>query len=309
MSAADDTLGNERNASNHDVFDDLPRETTEAIEAAIEPPDNRFIPVRAVELLHAMDDADELRPVFEALREVIDQEARAFERYLLDRYHPFWTDADTPPAERCSTPADNADEEHFLDAFAYLLEKGNCERLTDTQLAHAIDTANTHGLRVEIDHSAVRHLAVYVRGRGTIAKRFRSARAPVRGRERKIEVFKRLAMIVSFHDDDHLVLKLFRDIPLADLEALMPHANVRMNWFDRAKVFGGSAGALGGVATKLVGGAALGGALLWAMVIALFGLTIRAFFGYRNTMRHRVGQRTQHLYYQNLANNAGVITA
>ena len=234
MSAEGETIDGARNARNHDVFDELPESTTDAIEAAIEPPDNRCIPVRAVELLRAMEDNAPLQPVFEALREVIDQEARAFERYLLDRYHPFWPDADT----KSPTPADLAEEQHFLRAFSYLLEKGNCERLSDAQLEHAIRTATTHGLRVEIDHNAVRHLGGYVRGRGTITKRFRSYRAPIRGRQREIEVFKRLAIIVSFEDDNHVVLKLFRDIPLADLEALMPHARIRMSWFDRVKVFG-----------------------------------------------------------------------
>ncbi|GAB4546906.1 MAG: hypothetical protein Tsb0013_06150 [Phycisphaerales bacterium] len=305
-------LERQGDASEHDLFEELPSETTRAIEAAVEPPDNRFIPLRAIELLRALEQAGSpagpaagmLGPVFDGIREVIDQEARGFERELLERYHPFWPDADTARPDTLGSD----EEERFLHAFAYLLEKANCERLTDAQLEHAIRTANTHGLRVDIDHSVVRHLEVYVRGRGTITKRFRSARAPVKGRAREIEVFKRLAIVVSFHDDDHVVLKLFRDIPLADLEALMPHARVRMNWFDRLKVFGGSAGALGGVATKIIGGAALGGALLWAMLLALFGFSLKGFFGYRNTIRQRVGKRTQHLYYQNLANNAGVIT-
>ncbi len=311
-----DALRHQQDASEHEVFDELPETTTEAIEAAIEPPDNRFIPLRAVEVLRALvgpgapleDHKDALTSVFGCLREVIDQEARSFERYLLDRYHPFWPDADTASGPSETPP----DEAAFLRALAYLLDKCNCERLSDPQLQNAIDTANMHGLRVEIDNSVVRHLEVFVRGRGTITKRFRSARSPIKGRPREIEVFKRLALIVSFHNDEDVILKLFRDIPLADLEALMPHARLRMNWFDRVKVFGGGAGALGGAAPKLwavlVGSAALTGGFVWVIVGALFGLSFKSFLGYRNTMKHRVGQRTQHLYYQNLANNAGVIT-
>ena len=312
---SDEILDHQRGTSPHEAFDEMPESTTEAIEAAVEPPDNRFIPLRAEELLRALEDApipdlnyQDLCRVFERLREVIDQEARCFERDLLEQYHPFWPDADTEPP---TTPDAHA-ESDFLRALGYLFDRANCERLSEVQLTEAIRTANTHGLRVEIDHTAVRHLEVFVRGRGTVTRRFRSARAPVRGRPREIEVFKRLILIVSFHKDEHVLLKLFRDIPLADLEALMPHARVRMNWFDRVKVFGGGAGALGGVAPKLwaafIGGAALSAGFFWVAMAALLGLSLKSFFGYRNTMRHRTGQRTQHLYYQNLANNAGVIT-
>jgi hypothetical protein len=310
VSDADEAiLEHQADASDHETFEELPERTTEAIEAAVEPPDNRFVPFRAVQLLEVLTkeptvnaSPEDLRAVFDALREVIDQEAVGFERSLATWYHPFWPDADT---NRLGDPTD-AEEERLLDAVAYLFDKANFERLTDDQLEHAILTANTHGLRVEIDHDAVRYLRVYVRGRGTITKNFRSARAPIRGKPREIEVFKRLAMVISFNEDDHVHFKLFRDIPMADLEALMPHANVKMTWFDRVKVFGGSAGALGGVASKIIGGVALGGALLWALLVALIGFSLKGFFGYRNTMRNRIGQRTQHLYYQNLANNAGV---
>lgn len=315
MSDADEAiLEHQSDASEHETFEEMPESATEAIEAAVEPPDNRFIPLRAVQLREVLTrdgttdtSADNLERVFDALREVIDQEAMGFERSLASWYHPFWPDADT---RRLDEPTD-AQEQHLLHALAYLLDKANFERLTDAQLRQAILTANTHGLRVEINSDAVRHLRVFVRGRGTITKRFRSARAPIRGKPREIEVFKRLAMVISLKDDDHVLLKLFRDIPMADLEALMPHARVRMNWFDRLKVFGGGAGALGGAAPKLwavvVGSAALTGGFVWVIVGALFGLSLKSFFGYRNTMRQRIGQRTQHLYYQNLANNAGVL--
>ena len=309
-------LERQADAEKHEIFGEMPEGATEALEQAIEPPDNRFVPMYAEQLLDAlcMDpvvraSGDELRRVFDALREVIDQEGRRFERRLLRTYFPFWPDADTVVPEG----KDGAREEAFLRSAAYLMEKANYERLTDEQLEHAIRTANTHGLRVEIDNSLVRHLEVYARGRGTIEKRFRSARAPVRGRAREIDVFRRLAIVLSFHEDERIVLKLFRDIPLADLEALMPHAKVRMGWFDRLKVFGGGFGAMGGLASKLwtviIGGAAATSGLLWAGIAALFGVSVKSFLGYRSTMRHRMGQRTQHLYYQNLANNAGVITA
>lgn len=317
MTSDDQTiLEHQQDASSHEAFEEMPAEAEAAIEAAIEPPDNRFIPRRAEDLMRALGESsspvrlhpDRLERVFWAMRDVIEQEARAMERRLAVLYHPFWPDADAAPPEVLTETEEHA----FLHAFDYLLEKANYEQLTQEHLDEAIATANTYGLNVEIDHDCVRHLRVYVRGRGTMTKRFRSVKAPMKGVEREIEVFKRMALVLSLKDDEHVVLKLFRDIPLADFEALLPNARVRMSTFDRVKVFGLSAGALGGLATKLwgvaIGTTALTGNLLWVAIIAIGGLGIRGFFGWRNTMRQRVGQRTGHLYYRNLANNAGVLT-
>jgi hypothetical protein len=76
-------------------------------------------------------------------------------------------------------------------------------------------------------------------------------------------------------------------------------------------VVAGGLGALGGVATKIwaviVHGAALASNFLWVAVAAMLGLSVRSFFGYRSARHQRTSQMTHNLYYQNVANNAGVL--
>lgn len=110
--------------------------------------------------------------------------------------------------------------------------------------------------------------------------------------------------------DSAVHLKIFRDIPVADVEALLPHAEVHMSWTDRMKVVGGSAGAFAGVLLKLAQGAltlAYLSQLLWLGLAACGEMAVRAFLGYRRTRKIRDGQRTHHLYYQLVASNPGVL--
>jgi hypothetical protein len=47
--------------------------------------------------------------------------------------------------------------------------------------------------------------------------------------------------------------------------------------------------------------------LLWVVLVGALVLAYRTFMGYRRARSSRDSQRTRHLYYQNLGNNAGVL--
>jgi hypothetical protein len=57
----------------------------------------------------------------------------------------------------------------------------------------------------------------------------------------------------------------------------------------------------------IVHGAALATNFLWVAIVAMLGLSVRSFFGYRSARHHRSSQMHHNLYYQNVANNAGVL--
>jgi hypothetical protein len=65
------------------------------------------------------------------------------------------------------------------------------------------------------------------------------------------------------------------------------------------------------VATKiwavLIQGAAIAGNFAWVLIVGMLGLSVRSFFGYRSARHHRSSQMHHNLYYQNVANNAGVL--
>lgn len=278
-------------------------------------PDDRFIPISATDLTRLiLSDHAEFGPVRDGLadvayelRHVLDLEAAALERRLTELYQPFNPDRDTIPLPRDGPPPSIAAFEADL---ASLLERANFERLDTSRLSQAVHAAEAGGLRVRVRHEEVERSGVWVRGRAMTTRRFRTWRHPLRGIVQNVEVYRRLCVFALMKHGRPPVLKMFREIPIVDIEALLPHAEVRMTWLDRLRAFGGAGGALGATAMKL-SQVALAVAhltqILWVLLVGSIVLFVRGFFGYRHARLRRTSQRTHNLYYQNIANNAGVI--
>ena len=280
--------------------------------AGLRLPDDRFIPVLCEDVVDAIVAQRErfgsvsqyMESLAAEMEHIIDQETTAFQRMIARRYDRF------NPARETQTGAAEPDDDGVAEIqqmIRYLLEKANYERLDPDEIEKAIRVASSHGMAIRVDPDRLVSLDLYVRGQKVDEHRRRSLRAPIRGVAQEVEVFSRLVVVFQFRGEPWLNLKLFRDIPFNDLEALLPHAEAAMSIFDRLKVAGGGAGAFGGVAWKLLTGTAVLGQLAWAGIAALFGLTFRAFFGYRRAKHHRSAQMTHNLYYRIVANNAGVL--
>jgi Protein of unknown function (DUF3754) len=281
-------------------------------------PDDRFIPVRASDLTHAVcedrerfgEEVRELRSVAAALCDVIDQEARGFSHALADQYARFNPDRDTMLLDKLDEHAREAQYRLLRRRLLYLFDKANFEQMSDVEIEEAVRAANSQGLRVRLREDMVDELTIWVRGQATTSQRFRTWRHPLRGERRKLPVYRRLVVMARLKDDPNVVLKLFKDLPIADIEALLPHAEVRMNWFDRIKVFGGGAGAAGSTAAKLfklAAGLVYWSRITWILLAAFVMIAARSILGYRSTRKMRDSLRTQHLYFQNLDNNSGVV--
>lgn len=280
-------------------------------------PDDRFIPLRAEDLRELLaKEFPDAGGVFDRLGRIVDHEAGALGRRLTNAYAPFNPDRDTLDIHAPGgSPSDRYRE--LSRVLGHVFAKANFEWLGKELIRAAIAEKNSHGLRVRIDPEGVREMGIWVRGRGRMHRRVRTLRHPWRGVMREMTLCRRLAVLAWMPEEQAepdeapgsgpVWLKMFRDIPLADLEALLPHAEVRMNWWDRFQAFGGAGGALGSTAYK-IGSIGLTvvklSAFLWVAVLGLLTLGFRAFFGYRRAKSKRDAQRTQHLYYQNLANNA-----
>jgi len=276
-------------------------------------PDDRYVPLRPDDLVSALADdaarfgleAAQVRAVAEALDRVVSQEIEDLRRGLERAYHPLNPARDTLLLGGDAERAEQVARARRL--VAYVLDKANYEALDSAQVEAAVGAANSYGIRIRVNPERVQWIELWVRGRTTGMRLVRTLRRPLRGEEREIELYRRLAVVFQGKDEDALNLKLFREIPVADVEALLPHAEVAMSGLDRLKVVGGSLGALGGVATKALETTVAASQMLWLGVIALGGLSVRSFFGYRRAKHTRLSQMTHHLYYQNVANNAGVL--
>lgn len=276
------------------------------------------MPVRACELVKVLcADRDALgidgptfRQVARALQDIIEQEAASFAAQTADLYSVFNPDRDTAPVVPLEKLRTEKSRRGLVERMDYLLEKGNFEHLSDVQVEAAIKTANVYGLRVRLKPERVESLAVWVRGRGSKEVTRRTWRNPINGETTKVAVFRRLAVVCQLKDDPHIILKLFKEIPETDVEALLPHAEVEMSLLDRLMVWGGGAGALGGAASKSLG--VISGAVqiwnfMWVLLVGLGTLAFRTFMGFRRARDTRDSQRTRHLYFQNLSNNGAVI--
>lgn len=289
------------------------RVPTPASRLGVHLPDDRFIPLRPDDLTVALAEAasefglepGQVHELSEAMDRVLHQEIEQLRRGLERAYDPHNPARDTLLlGERAERNGATARARRLV---TYVLDKANYESLDAVQVEAAVGAANSHGIRIRVNPERVEWLELWVRGRTTVTRAVRTLRRPIKGEARDVELYRRLAVVFQAKDDEALNLKLFREIPVADVEALLPHAEVAMSGFDQLKIWGGSLGALGGLATKLLESTVVFSQMLWVGVVALGGLSVRSFLGYRRAKHTRLSQMTHHLYYQNVANNAGVI--
>lgn len=277
------------------------------------PVDTRFIPARPRILARTIEAdpsafgpaAPHARALRDAIDRVIGQEVETLHDHLDDLYAALNPDED---AHSVATEDPVSTQAHLLERLGYVLDKANFETLDDVQIDAAIAAGTSYGFRVRLDPDRIEHLALHVRGRGVASDLRRLRVKPWKRVERRVPVYRRLVAVAQLKGEGGIRLKLFRDIPVRDIEALLPHAEISMSMLDRAQVFGGGAGALGGLVSKIMAaGAFTFTGLGSAAAIAFGGLAFKSFMGYRRTKHKRTSQRTQHLYERNLANNAAVV--
>ncbi|MCA8924532.1 MAG: DUF3754 domain-containing protein [Planctomycetes bacterium] len=162
-------------------------------------------------------------------------------RGVTELYAGFDPDGETVPAPRISDrdPVGRLDE-----GLGVLLERANFDRAPDAALMTQADADVLRELDLDADLGALEQLSVYHRGRGSKAVRIRRARKLFRLQEEALPTFRRVALLVRTHEDPHVYLKLFKDVPCRDLELLLPTVRVKMKLFDKLKLSGSSGAAL-----------------------------------------------------------------
>lgn len=113
-------------------------------------------------------------------------------------------------------------------------------------------------------------------------------------------------------DSDKIYIKLFKDIPHADLEMLFPNTQVRFSRLDKLRLGGSAASGVGlgifGAFTKLMAVAVF---TPYALVIAAFGIAgiiIRQIMGFFNQRTQYMKVLAENLYFHSLADNRSAFT-
>ncbi len=213
-----------------------------------------------------------------------------------------------------------------FDSFVRLMERANFKRMTwkDVEAAMA-GGASDWGINMEVDRNLFERLEIFQRG-DVIGTRTRRRMSGLwRLEEVKVPIYRRLVFMVKLRphkrlpahvDTSSIYLKAFKDVPKLDLEMLLPGARMETPKFQRLKMGGSLLSGLAFLLWKiwaelleLVDKFVLGqGGLIWAPIAALFGYGYKQYYGY-STMRQTYHLLlAESLYYQNLDNNAGVLT-
>ena len=311
---------------------------------------NRFIPYRKTDIIAmCCDDPHMKRADVEAFRDfcrileaLIHFEFHHRLETLKNCYAPFNPDADT----RTLTEYRPEEKEHLqkqlVAEMTAVLNSANFEKITAAHLEQALAEESLFKIRLEVDFDDFEDVIFFRRGE-SVKQETLVTLYGLRKKRFNFTNYDRVAVYIKFkekqyfNDRDHknlniapgsTIIKLFQNVPKADLEMLFPNSKVRMKTIDKLII--GVPAAVSGVVvivTKL--GATL---ILIASVFAFWmglskeeaqlnqkhlialgaGLATLGGFLYRQISKFKnrkikfMKALSDNLYFKNLDNNAGV---
>ena len=261
---------------------------------------------------------------------------------LKDNYAPFDPNSDTRSFSPLSDEQKLYCQQTFAKTFTNVLNAANYEVITKQDLQDALNEESLFKVRLAVEFDDFAEVVFYRRGETqkteTISQFF--------GLKKQVITFTnydRVAVFIRFKEAEHFkatcklpfgfepgstIVKLFQNVPKADLEMLFPNSEVRMRKID--KVIIGASAAVGGVVvlvTKLGASILLLAALIaywlglraedvtltkqhfisFALGIGVFGSFIfKEWSKFKNRKIKFMKALSDNLYFKNLDNNAGV---
>ena len=281
-------------------------------------------------------DIDDFRQLGHMLDQVFHFEFHRVIEALKNAYADSDPDADTRRPEFLDSRFDGS----FVELLDGLLEKANYERITQADLNRALSESSLFKISLHVDFDDFSEVSLFARGE-SIRNETVSSWFGLRKTTIEFVNYERVVVYLRIRDDfEHskhdfancragaTLLKLFRNVPKADLEMLFPNTRVRMRLIDKLLI-GIPALVSGGIVltTKLGASLVLLGSLLgyWfgvsnqpaeinqASIMALFagaaalgGYLWKQFSNFKNRKLRFMETLTRNLYFKNLDNNAGV---
>lgn len=308
-------------------------------------PDNkfRFIPYRKNDIVemclkdsHLSAQESDFRQLCAMLGSIFHFEFHKIIESMKDIYAPVDPDADTRLFENTGFQPDR----NFVDLLEDLLEKANYEHISQADLNQAMNEASLFRIRLHVDFEDFSEVLLFCRGESERQEAI-SRWMGLSSKKITFTNYDRVVVYIRFRDDyeqkdgqlpscrpGSTLLKLFQNVPKADLEMLFPNTRVRMRTIDKLLI-GVPAVVSGGIVltTKLGASLILMGSLfgfwlglsnqpvelnkatimvLLAGLGALGGFLWKQFSKFKNRKLSFLQALTQNLYFKNLDNNAGV---
>lgn len=298
----------------------------------------RFVPIRRHRLLPLLlqdrGDDDGFEATAGLLHHVMLADADQKCQTLDASYDPFDPDPLVPSPDGGDADADT-ETDAFLATVDDVMEQANFRRIGDPELHEAFEERSLFPLSVQVDPDAYDVLRLYRRGVAEKEEKVRGWKTLWRWQTRRLQLYERLVVVMRLRDEvlatDHtartadmeagrIYLKLFKNIPKADIEMVLPDTRLRLRRMDRFMVGGPLVAGIGWtlfqsfsvLAALAAGGFALttddprlratGGVLL-----VLAGYLWRTMSKIKTTRLQYLQTLSQGLYFRNLANNRAVL--
>ena len=273
------------------------------------------------------------RELCRVLQSVVHFEYHQKLEALKDSYAPLNPDRDT---RKIGVYTDSEDGK-FVERLDELLDKANYEKLSDEELQKALTEASLFKLRLHINFQDFDEVLLYSRGESIHREEVKSffglrkQQIEFSNYDRVVIYIKFSANIISHHPRQKpgaTMLKMFQNVPRADVEMLFPNTRIGMRLIDKLLI--GVPALIGGgviLTTKIGTSLLLIGALvgfwmgvtsepaeldkvtIFALLGGIFGLGSyiwKQFTKFKNRKLMFMQSLTESLYFKNLDNNAGV---
>ena len=270
-----------------------------------------------------------------------------FQKYsetLKHYYTPFNPDNDIIVQEH-----NDEDQKQILqdltDETVDLLNKGNYEVLDKAALEAAMHADSYYGLNVHVDLDDFEQLVVYYRG-SSMMEEYKRTWTSLFFKKEKIEIpiYKRLFLFLKFKTEDervkeliaegetekiarklvkksrknlpeqfseeHIFLKLFKNLPRSDLAMLFPNQQVKLKLFDKIRLaVTGGGGTIFGIFSIIgkIGAAITNPFALIGAFIGFIGIIVRQIIAVFTQHTKYMMTLSRNLYFHTLDNNFGVI--
>jgi hypothetical protein len=278
----------------------------------------RFLPVQTASILERVledprfsaRERDQFATLFQMIQARFHFEFLDLTERLKILYDPFDPDRDTLALRRLTAEEREEQFAELRECYRKLLLDGNYVELTREQLIACLESQNYMGLAVKVNLDDYAELRVFYRGIREGKRAFRSWRTGWMKRLRPVRLFSRVALLVRriTDGDDSVLLKLFKDVVVEDLEMMSPEVRIGMRPFDRLKIGSTVAGGLFAPILKLVMAAAISPMLLLMVVGGCVAAFFKGVFSFLTCKTKYMQTLSSSLYFQNLANNASALT-
>lgn len=303
----------------------------------------RFIPYRKRDIIEmCLQDKlltgyeTDFRKLYYMLSSIFHFEFHQIIESLKDSYVHLDPDSDTRQYDNAELNSDLS----FVELLGGLLEKANYERVTEADLNLALNESSLFKIRLHVDLDDFSEVLLFCRGESTRQETV-SSWLGLASKTIEFINYERVAVYIRFREDYEqtkgqlpscrpgaTLLKLFQNVPRADLEMLFPNTRIRMRTLDKLFI-GIPALVSGGIVLSTKLGASLlllssllgfwlglssqpvelnktGLMVLLAGMVALGGYLWKQFNNFKNRKLRFMQALTRSLYFKNLDNNAGV---